>query len=69
MKCVDAGNSMCETDHDVWPIDLTPERARKLEDAHCDCSGADCVAVLAVLAVLLKTHPAACGDGDGPPGL
>jgi hypothetical protein len=57
VKCIDAGNTLCETDHDVWPTDLTPERARDLADAHYNCSALECVATIAVIAVLGAALP------------
>jgi hypothetical protein len=57
VKCVDAGNSMVEVEHDVWPTNLTAERARDLADAHFGCSALECAATLAVIAVLGSRLP------------
>jgi hypothetical protein len=40
-------------------------RARTLEDCHHDCGVTDCLVVVAVLAVLVRTHPASDCKSDG----
>lgn len=42
-----------ETEHDVWPDDITPERARVLSVFHEDCSVLDCLARFAATGCLV----------------
>lgn len=53
MKCVDAMESAAETDCDVWPLNITTERARVLGACRTECSVLECWVRFAVTGCLV----------------